>query len=144
MPIVFAANVPRWLRAIIRRWVRVLGYVDWHIDVQMASQEELRVYTGTAKGARIHLLGGSETWGEYLQFTAKFHEGERADALDDYAAHELLHVHYDEFFTLFDRLWDRRRKVGRDEARKQLGHLIEERIQRHVRQLQRARGRGGA
>ncbi len=141
MPITFGDSVPRWLRAIVRRWARILGHVDWSITVKSVSQEDLRTFTGTTPKDEIDLLGGNSIWTKYLQAEIQFHDQEPADVLDDYAAHELLHIHYDEFYLLFDRLWDKRRKVSREEARAQLDHLIEERIQRHVRQLQRARGR---
>ena len=144
MPIVFAANVPQWMRRQVRRWVRVLGYDDWSIEVRRATEDELREFVGCGAEDATMITAAAHPLPEYLSAELLFNEELDAAGAEDAIIHELLHCHLAPFTLLFEQLWDGRRKASKKQARAMLANLIEERIQRHVRQLQRARGRGGA
>ncbi len=137
MPITFADNVPRWMRAIARRWARVLGYVDWKISISRQAADDIPEDEESASTtlAYTHVLA------EYLAADITISNSVDKEEAETIIAHELLHNHYEAFTLLFDQLWDGRRRLDRRTARAMLAHLIEERIQRHVQQLQRVRGK---
>lgn len=141
MPTAFESSVPQWMRRMCRRWARVLGFEDWKIEISRATDDEMREGAGFhADDARI-VAGLANVMPEYLAATIEFNEDVRAHEAEEFVIHELLHAHYSPFEKLLDQLWDGRRRVDRATARVMLGDLIEASIQRHVRQLQRARGR---
>lgn len=141
MPIRFASDVPRWMRGMVTRWARVLGFNDWQIEISRATDEEMR------EGAGFHADEGRDPMGlasvapEYLAATIEFNEELSRENAEDFVIHELLHAHYSPFDLLFRQLWDRRRKTSREQAERMLSDLIEASIQRHVRQMHRARGK---
>lgn len=141
MPLAFEANVPQWMRRMCRRWARVIGFEDWRVEISRAPDDEMR--EGAAlRDEDTEIVGGLvNVMPQYLAATVQFNEELQQGAGDDCIAHELLHMHYAPFELLFRQLWDGRRKIPHDKAERMLSDLIETSIQRHVRQLQRARGR---
>lgn len=137
MPLIFADNVPRWMRTVARRWVRILGYVDWKISLSRQSAEDIPEDEESA----AQTLGYTHVLAEYLSADVTISDGMGQEEAEAILCHEFLHNHYESFTLLFDQLWDGRRKLDRQTARTMLAHLIEDRIQRHVQQLQRARER---
>ena len=136
MPLTFHANVPHWMRRMAGRWARVLGYTDWKIEISCAPDDEM----GSEDEQTV--MGLANAFSHYLATDIVLNEEMRdgADA-DDYICHELLHGHYHPFTLFFEQIWDGRKKVNKNVGRAMLTDLIEASIQRHVRQLQRARGK---
>lgn len=141
MPISFDPNVPQWMRRMCRRWARVIGFEDWRIEVSRTGDEEMTEAGGARDEDAGMVAGLASVMPEYLSAHIQFNEELAEGEAEDYVVHELLHLHLAPFELLFRQLWDGRRKIPRAQAEQMLSDLIEASIQRHVRQLQRARGR---
>lgn len=125
------------MRTIARRWARVLGYVDWKISVSRQAADDISEDEESA----AMMLAYTHVLAEYLAADITISAEVDREEAETVVCHEMLHNHYEAFTLLFDQLWDGRRRLDRKTARAMLAHLIEERIQRHVQQLQRVRGK---
>lgn len=141
MPLTFHANVPHWMRRMARRWCRVLGYLDWKVRFQRDTPEDLLECAGYREDDNRDVLGLATVTPEYLSAELQFSEALTEADAEEIVIHEILHLHYEPFKLLWWQMWDGRRKIGKAQGQKMLSDLVEASIERHIRQLQRARGK---
>lgn len=131
----FDDAVPRWLRIHCRRWFRLLYSEDWTLTVQMMDAATMQRKYGSTT------IALTATEAEHFDIAIWFADTVKNEPLMWRTVfHELRHPFFAEVTDLFDYLWDGRRKVAKEDARKLLDALIERKIQSDVAIIAKLKG----
>lgn len=87
MPIAFDPNVPQWMRRMVRRWARVIGFEDWRIEVSRTGDDEMTEAGGARDEDAGMVAGLASVMPEYLSAHIQFNEELAEGEAEDYVVH---------------------------------------------------------
>ena len=119
----FDADIPEWMRRVIRRWYKRLNLHEWQIRVSWDEDE-----SDDEGQTQAYIVFLPQYLDAHLFICAEIDR----EHFEHCVLHELRHCSLSWIDHAIKHAWDGRRKLARDEALRLVSNVIETIIQRDV------------